>query len=137
MSDSTAGYKKSIAFYGEAVASMKAARRVLFADFGMGFDEESSLGTYASLAGDERGAHGIDVRADREWRIFRRASAEYATLECADRVHGGEFITLGTIDSRRHENGELCAYVAESETDDFGNVELTMVILSPEKEVKS
>ena len=29
------------------------------------------------------------------------------------------------------------AYVAESETDDFGNVELTMVILSPEKEVKS
>jgi hypothetical protein len=135
VSDSTAGYKKSIAFYDEALASMKAARRMLFADFGMGFDD--NLGTYTSLAGDQRGAYGIDVRTDREWRIFRRASAEHSTLESADPTHIGTFMTIGFIDSRRLENGELCAYVVENERDDFGNVDVTMVILSVDKEVKS
>lgn len=131
MSDST---KKPIDYYGEAVAAMKAARRMLFADLGMGFDEKHNLGTYRSLAGDERAAYGVDVRGDREWRIYRRESG-YSTLEAADRVGGGEFITLGVIDSRRYLGLDgLCAYVVENE-DDNGSADATLVILSADKEV--
>lgn len=139
MSDSTGCDAKSIALYEKAVTAMKAARRMLFADLGMGFDEKHNLGKYTSLAGDERGVYGVDVRLDREWRVFRRACAEYSTLEASDRPGVGvgsepRMLTLGTIDSPRIELDGLRAYVVENE-DDNGSVDATLVILSADKEV--
>lgn len=126
-----------LAAYEAAVAAMKAARRMLFADLGMGFDEKHNLGTYTSLAGDGRGVYRVDVLLDREWRVFRRACPEYSMIEAADRSivsNDLHMLTLGTIDSPRFKLDGLCAYVVENE-DDNGSIEASLVILSSDKEI--